>query len=71
MCGVCPEWRLVKAQNFSGEALASAGVGRGEEDDPAGYALHLLNDFPKCAFVGHRFLHRFKLRLTQCHTHGL
>jgi bacterial/archaeal transporter family protein len=40
------EWRLVKAQNFLGEALASARIRRGGKDDPAGNAFHLLDDFP-------------------------
>ena len=40
------EWRLVKAQNFLGETLAPPGIGRGDEDDSAGNALHLLDDLP-------------------------
>lgn len=34
------------AQNFLGEALAPPGIGRGDEDDSAGNALHLLDDLP-------------------------
>jgi len=51
--GVSPEWPLVKAQNFLGQAFASNDSGHIFKEDLSGERLHLGDDPLQFPVVGH------------------